>query len=160
LNMLKAVCDTTETRRVSYLAETKLFDENSAQNIPKTFIFEGTIIFITNTDFDKYIDSNNKIAPHLQALISRSHYVDLDMKTRRDYMVRIKQVVAQGLLANQGLDFLEQKEVVDYIEDNIKKLRELSLRMAIKIGILRKSHPDMWQRMANITCIRNNKGKK
>lgn len=154
LTMLKAVCDTTEVRRVSYLAETSMFDEKSAQNIPKSFEFNGTIIFITNIDFDRYIESKNKIAPHLQALVSRSHYIDLDMKTRRDYLVRIKQVISQGMLANQGLTEDQQKDVVDYIEENLKSLRELSLRMAIKIGILRKTYPDMWKRMAKITCHR------
>lgn len=162
LNMLKAVCDTTEKRRVSYLAETHMFDEKSAQSIPKSFIFDGTIIFITNIDFDRYIDSNHKLSPHLQALVSRSHYIDLDMKTRRDYMVRIKQVVAQGLLAQQGLDFTAQKDVVDFIEENLQKLRELSLRMAIKIGILRKTYPDndLWKRYSKVTCFRSSRGKK
>lgn len=69
LNMLKAVCDTTESRKVSYLAEGSLVDEESAERIPKSFEFEGSIIFITNLDFDHLIDRGHKLAPHLQALI-------------------------------------------------------------------------------------------
>lgn len=155
LNLLKAVCDTTERRVVSYLSEAVLIDEETASRIPRSFEFHGTIIFITNIDFDAYIDRGHKIAPHLSALVSRSHYVDLAMKTRRDYLVRIKQVMKQGLLAKQGLNFSEQKEVLDFIEDNLVDLRELSLRMAIKIGNLRKNHPSSWEKMARVTCLRN-----
>lgn len=160
LNFLKTVCDTTETRRVSYLAETKLFDEKESMNIPNSFVFEGTIIFITNTDFDRYINSNHRLAPHLSALVSRSHYIDLAMRTRRDFIVRIKQVVAIGLLAQQGLDFQQQKDVVDFIDEHKYDLRELSLRMAIKIGNLRKTFPDSWKKMAKITCFVNDLKKK
>lgn len=154
LNMLKAVCDTTETRRVSYLAESNLVDEESATKIPRSFEFEGTIVFITNLDFDAMIDKGHKLAPHLQALVSRSHYIDLAMKTRRDYLVRIRQVVRQGLLANIGLNTSETQEVVSFIEKNSDRLRELSLRMALKIGALRKMNAN-WQSLARVTCCKN-----
>lgn len=155
LNLLKTVCDTTERRVVSYLSEGTLIDEESAERIPKSFEFEGTVIFITNLDFDVYIDRGHKLAPHMKALISRSHYIDLEMKSRRDYIIRIKQVIAKGMLAKQGLNFSEQKDVVDFIENNAENLRELSLRIAIKIGILRKTYPTIWDMMARVTCCKN-----
>ena len=152
LNLLKAVCDTTERRRVSWLSESKLIDDESAELIPRTFDFEGSIIFISNYDFDAMIERGHKLAPHLQAMISRSHYIDLSMKTRRDYLIRIRQVIKQGLL-----DFLnahERKEVIDFLNKNSDRLRELSLRMALKIGSLRKQS-DNWQRIATVTCCKN-----
>ena len=98
LNLLKAVCDTTETRRVSWLSEGSLVDEETAVRIPRNFEFKGTIIFISNYDFDAMIDRGHKLAPHLAALVSRAHYIDLAMKSRRDYLVRIRQVIEEGLL--------------------------------------------------------------
>lgn len=152
LNLLKAVCDTTERRRVSWLSEGKLVDDESADLIPRSFNFNGTIIFITNMDFDAMIDRGHKLAPHLQALVSRSHYIDLSMKTRRDYLVRIKQVIKQGLLNH--LNGVERHEVIEFINANHERLRELSLRVALKIGALRKQGSN-WQKMAKITCCRN-----
>lgn len=153
LNLLKAVADTTERRKVSWLSEATLVDEDSASVIPRTFLFEGSIVFITNIDFDAAIDRGSKLAPHLQAMLSRSHYVDLTMKTKQDYLVRIKQVVKQGLL--KDLNWVEAGEVMRFVEENTDRLRELSLRMVIKIARIRQANGDKWQRMARITCLRN-----
>lgn len=151
LNLLKAVCDTTERRRVSWLSEGKLIDDESAELIPRSFDFNGTIIFISNYDFDAMIDRGHKLAPHLQALVSRAHYVDLAMKSRRDYLVRIRQVVRQGLLGDMSPQ--SREDVIMFIERNHETLRELSLRMAIKLGALRKQGGN-WEKVARITCCR------
>lgn len=152
LNLLKSVCDTTEKRRVSWLSEGTLVDEETAVRIPRSFDFNGTIIFISNYDFDAMIDRGHKLAPHLQALVSRAHYIDLAMKTRRDYLVRIKQVIKQGLL--KELTESQRNDVIAFVNENHERLRELSLRMALKIGSLRKQGGN-WQRIANITCCKN-----
>ena len=151
LNLLKAVCDTTERRRVSWQSEATFVSENDGEIIPKRFDFNGSIIFITNLDFDLLIGKGHKLAPHLQAMVSRSHYIDLSLKTRQDFLIRIGQVVKQGLLDN--LKQQEMMDVVQFIEDNSEKLRELSLRMAIKIGHLRRAGGD-WMKIARITCCR------
>jgi hypothetical protein len=154
LNLLKAVCDTNERRVVSYLSEGTLIDEDSAERIPRSFDFNGSIIFISNIDFDAYVERGHKLAPHLQAMISRAHYIDLAMKTKRDYLIRIRQVVAQGLLKDRGLSSIETAEVLDFINKNSDKLRELSLRIALKIAAIRKSKPTRWQNVARVTCCR------
>lgn len=155
LNMLKAVCDTTEKRKVSYLAEFNMVDEETAELIPRQFEFNGTIVFISNMDWDAQIDKGSKLAPHLQAMISRSHYIDLAMKSRRDYLIRIRQVVRQGLLSSRGIDKEGELAVMKFIENNQDKLRELSLRMAIKIADLYRTKPQKWESMAKITCCKN-----
>ena len=151
LNLLKAVCDTTERRSVSWMSEGKLIDDESAELVPRTFDFDGTIIFISNYDFDAMIDRGHKLAPHLQAMVSRSHYIDLAMKTRRDYLIRIKQVIAQGMLSD--LTELQRAQVMRFIDKNSDNLRELSLRMALKLGSLCKQS-DNWERLARVTCCK------
>lgn len=153
MNLLKAACDTMRTRILSYLSEFKLVDEDSAEVIPNQFEFEGTVIFITNQDFDRMIEADHKHSPHMEALVSRSHYIDMGMKTRRDYMIRIKQVVAQGMLKDNGLDDLQSKLVMDFIEKHQNELRELSLRIAIKIGVLVKTSRN-WEKQARVTCCK------
>ena len=97
------------------------------------------------------IDKGHKLAPHLQAIISRSHYIDLAMKSRRDYLVRIRQVIMQGLLDHLTLE--EKVDVMTFIEAYADNLRELSLRMALKIGALRKTTTN-WEKVAKVTCCR------
>lgn len=154
LNLLKSVCDTTERRVVSYLSEAKL-DDDEGERLPKSFEFNGTIIFITNLDFDTLIERGHKLTPHLQALVSRSHYIDLSMKTRRDYLVRIRQVLDAGMLQERGLTKKHEADVVDFLEANQTRLRELSLRMALKIGSIRKMDQANWSKVAMVTCCRN-----
>ena len=152
LSLLKAACDTTERRIISWRAETTMkLDDGDA--FPTSFEFEGSVIFITNMDFDRIVDNQAKFHEHVAAMISRAHYVDLSMKNRRDYFIRIKQVVSEGMLAN-SLTQHQIKQVVNFIEENIDSLRELSLRMAIKIASTMKSNPGKWERICRVTCMR------
>lgn len=152
LNLLKAACDMTRVRRLSWLTETKMEDEDG-ERLPRNFEFEGSIIFITNYDFDLLIEKGNKLAPHFQALISRSHYLDVGIKTKRDYIVRLKQVVAGGVLDNQMLDDAEKTEIMDFVIENQDRLRELSIRMLLKLMALMQMGGD-WKKMARATCMK------
>lgn len=153
LNILKAVTDTTEDRIVSYGSEYEMFDDDG-EKLPKNFKFEGTAIFLTNYDFDALIEKDNEISKHIAAMVSRSHYIDLAMENARYYMVRIKQVIGLGMLRNMGLDAQQEQEVMEYMDENRDNLRELSLRMALKLGGLRKNKPATWKAMAKITCCK------
>jgi hypothetical protein len=166
LNYLKVACDTTARRVITYASENTLFDEN-LEPIPKRFEFDGTMIFCTNLDFDYLIDKGSSLTPHLEAFITRSHYIDLAMRTKRDYLVRVYQVAEQGLFDNvlgksgepHGLDKNQTDEVLDFIESYHRNLRECSLRMALKIGSLRKGFdPENdtvdWKRKALLTCCK------
>ena len=154
LNLLKAVCDTTDIRQVSYLAEVNMIDEDTGDQIPRHFGFNGTIIFITNLDMDAMIERGHKLAPHLSALVSRSHYIDLTIRAKRDYLVRIKQVVKDGMLKMHGLNQEEEDQVMSFINENQDKLRELSLRIAVKISNLVKMRKGDWRRIALVTCCK------
>ena len=154
LNILKAVADTMDRRRVSYMTEGVLVDDDSGERVPNTFDFDGSIIFITNMDFDDQIERGSKYSEHMRALVSRSHYIDMAMHTVQDYIVRIHQVVAKGLLKKQGLDKDGEREVMSFIEDNKGKLRELSLRIAIKIATIYRTNPKNWERIARVTCCK------
>lgn len=152
LNLLKAACDTTERRRIFWGAETKMRDDEE-DLLPTSFDFEGAVIFITNYDFDKMIANEHKLSEHVAAMVSRAHYIDLTLKTKRDFVVRIKQVVNEGMLHDR-LSKQQVNECIEFIDKNQNNLRELSLRMAIKIATLMKTHPNSWERIARITCLK------
>ena len=154
LNLMKAACDSSKRRTISWMSEAKLEDADG-DNIPRTFQFEGTIIFITNYDFDAMIDRGHKLAPHLTAMMSRSHYIDLAMKSKRDYYIRIRQVVEAGLLDDTGLTAVEQREILSFVDKNFNSLRETSLRMVLKIAALRKTSASKFESMARVTCMVN-----
>lgn len=151
LNILKAACDTTKQRTISWLSEIRMEDEGG-DKMPREFEFDGTIIFITNYDFDLLIARGNKLAPHFQALVSRSMYLDMAMKNNRDYMVRIKQVIEKGMLRADGHSRSDEQEIVEFIDKNQDIMRELSLRMVVKVAALKRSHPTKWKSLARVVC--------
>jgi hypothetical protein len=156
LNFLKAACDTSPIRTISYGAEFDMYDEEGGENIPRSFDFQGSIIFISNLDFDAEVDRGSKLAPHLGAMISRSHYIDLGLRDKRDYIIRIKHAIADGCLTERGLDLQMQQDVINFIEENQDNLRELSIRIALKIADLRvgKKTESKWKRISAATCCR------
>ena len=49
---------------------------------------------------------------------------------------------------------LLKDELLDYIADNKNRLRELSLRMVLKIADLMVMDPGNWRALAEATCMR------
>jgi hypothetical protein len=155
MNLLKSACDSTDRRVLHWLSRSLEREEDEdGESIPEKFEFEGSVIFITNYDFDSLIASGNKLAPHFEALVSRSHYLDLAMKTKMDYIVRIKQVVRGGMLRERGMSDIDTIQIMQFIENNVDRLRELSLRMVVKISNLYKMDKSNWQKLAKQTCFR------
>lgn len=154
LNLLKTACDTTKKRMVSWRAETRMVDENG-DPVDRTFEYNGTIIFITNKDFDEEIARGGRNAEHFEALVSRSHYVSCDMYSKRDYIVRIKQVVTKGMLRDQkGLGPNSEAKIVSFIEEHADDLRELTLRMALKLADVFKMNPSKFESLAKVSCFK------
>lgn len=152
LNLLKAACDSSDVRKLSWLSNAEMEDEDG-ESIPNNFIFNGSIIFITNIDFAAASEKGSKLSPHFEALLSRAHYLSLDIKNKRDYIIRIKQVLKGGML-DDILTMDEKMEVVAFMEENANKMRELSLRMAKKLADLMLMDKNSWKKLARMTCMR------
>jgi hypothetical protein len=151
LNLLKGALDSGKKRTISWLSESSALRR---EGIPDRFEFKGSVIFITNLKFDGM--KSQKLRDHLDALQSRCHYLDLTLDTMRDKVLRIKQIAKDGVLF-QEYDFepCVQDEIVEFMEANQNRLREMSLRMALKIADLRKSFEGNWKRMAETTCMKS-----
>ena len=149
LNILKAALDSKKTRRICWNTDSfKLRNEG----VPDSFEFKGSAIFITNIKFDNV--KSKKMRDHLEALESRCHYIDLAIDTDREKMLRIQQITKDGMLDEYGLEPEVVEEIVDYIDMNKKKLRELSLRTVLKVADLAKAFPTKWEAMAENTVMR------
>ena len=150
LNLLKGALDSGKSRRISWLSESRVLKD---EGIPNSFNFKGSVIFITNLKFDKM--KSQKLKDHLDALQSRCHYLDLTLDTMRDKLLRIKQIAATGeLFADMDITEAGADEIIAFMDANQNRLREMSLRMAIKIAQLYKSFPLKWQSLAATTCMK------
>jgi len=153
LNILKAACELSDNRRISWLSETNMLDDEG-DRLPRSFEYSGNIVFITNLDMQALVERGHGLSPHFEALMSRSLYIDLGMKTKRDCIVRIKQVIESEALESHGINAESAKEILDFIEENDSKLRELSLRLVVKIGRLKQVNPSSWKSLARVTCCK------
>ena len=148
LNILKAALDSKKNRWIHWNTDSfKLRNEG----VPDKFKFEASAIFITNLKFDKV---KGKLREHLEALESRCHYMDLTIDTEKDKVLRIKQVVADGMLDDRKLSDEVKTDIMDFVDINKNKLRELSLRTVLKVADLAEAFPTKWEAMAENTVMR------
>lgn len=151
LNLLKGALDSGKKRKISWLSDSHMLRR---EGVPDSFDFKGSVIFITNLKFDQM--KSQKLRDHLDALQSRCHYLDLTLDSMRDKFLRIKQIAQDGVLyQDYDFDQVAQDELLAFMQTNANRLREMSLRMALKIADLRKSFPLRWQRMAETTCMKS-----
>tara|TARA_Y100000389_G_scaffold92363_1_gene89058 strand:- start:990 stop:2015 length:1026 start_codon:yes stop_codon:yes gene_type:complete len=150
LNMLKAVLDSGKKRTISWKAESSALRR---EGIPDRFDFKGGVIFITNVNFENV--RSKKIKDHLSALMSRCHYIDLEMDSVDDKFLRIDQIIRDGMLKEYGFSKEFEKEIVDFMHENAGRLREISLRMVLKIADLAKMNYDNWKGLSRSTCMRS-----
>ena len=154
LNILKAALDSGKKRRISYNKDSRLLRE---EGVPNQFDFNGSVIFITNLNFSDRRSA--KIKAHLDALQSRCHYLDLTVNSERDKMLRIRQVHRDadetgGLFSEYDFTAEQSEMILDFMWDNHTKLREVSLRMALKIADLVKISAGNWRNLAKATCMK------
>jgi len=149
LNILKAALDSKKVRRICWNTDSHMLRR---EGVPDTFDFAGSVIFITNIKFDNV--KSKKLRDHLEALESRCHYIDLTIDTLREKLLRIQQIVRDGMLDSYALPDVTKQEVVQYIWDHKRRLREVSLRTVLKIADLAKAFPEQWKDMATSTVLK------
>lgn len=150
LNILKAALDTSRKRTICWNTDSRLL---RSEGIPPKFEFRGAVIFVTNIKFENV--RSKKLQDHLAALESRCHYVDLKMDTEREKILRIRQIVQDGMLDSYKFTDEDQQTIVDFIDVNKHKLREVSLRTVLKCADLYKSFPNNWDNMACVTIMKH-----
>jgi hypothetical protein len=150
LNMLKAALNSGDRRRICWNKESRVL---AAEEIDKVFDFEGAVIFLSNIDFEKTIARGSRLSNHLEAIMSRCHYMDLSIGSMRDKMLRIRQVVRDGMLKNYEFTAVQEAMILDYIMENQDYLREVSLRMVKKIADFVRADPAGWLEKVEATVL-------
>ena len=149
LNILKAALDSGKKRRIHWNSDSSMLRR---EGVPDVFDFKGSVIFITNLKFENL--KSKKLQDHLEALQSRCHFLDLTLNTTRDKILRIRQIFRRGDLF-QDYDFTPEQgeEIVLFMQENHERLREISLRMALKLADLTRISTN-WRVLAESTCMR------
>jgi hypothetical protein len=163
LNILKVLLDTSHERWVSWITDHAMFKGEGDDKLPREFVYNGSMIFLTNKDFQSYIDTGKgRYVEHMEALMSRSIYLDLKMHNRREVALWMKHIVLKNKILQAAPIYLsadQEQEAVNWILKNRAEVRELSIRTALKLGKMMKMDRDdkteQWERMAEITLLRN-----
>lgn len=150
LNIFKAALDGGANKEICWMADSKSLEK---EDIPNRFNFKGGVIFLTNIDFENC--KSSRLTGHLQAMMSRCHYMDLGISAQRDQLLRIRQLINEGnMLKKYDLTTEQTAQLTTFIFDNADSLRELSLRMVKKIAEIMVSNPDCWEDFVTMTCLK------
>lgn len=150
MNLLKGALDTTKVRRISWAKASTFLRDN---DIPNSFDYNGQIVFITNKDPDGIIAKGGKFAPHMNALVSRSVFLDLGIHDNRSIMIRVEQVLADSnMMKELGVSRAQAADMLGWMNDNLDRLRSVSLRSMIQLAGYVKTTPN-WVMLANNTML-------
>lgn len=146
LNILKAALESDEERIITYMSASKELRDNS---IPTQFDFCGKIIFITNKDLVKISTSNSSLSPHVDALMTRGIFIDLEIHDNESIMIHIENIMkSTNIIKKFGLSDKANIEILQFMLDNAKYLRKPSLRMPAQIAGMYLQFPDKWRQCA------------
>ena len=129
LNILKSALDSYGKRIISWNADMKDDD------LPRSFNFEGRVIFISNMDQDR-ID---------QAIRSRSMMIDLSMTT--DQKIDRMEFIAQSDEFLPEYDATIKADALALIREIQSECKEISLRTLIAVSKVRASNKE-WKDLA------------
>lgn len=148
INLLKQITDSCDDRRVSWHSNRTMVDMDG-EDIPNDFDFYGSVIFISNIDFYKEAEANNKLAVHIGAMISRSFVLDVDMKNSDYFLARLEQILFEKM-DESVYDMDTKNSIYSFMTVEKNSLRELSLRMVKKIHTLMQTYGKDWQAKSKI----------
>lgn len=152
LNLLKGALDTGRRRSITWTKDSSFLEK---EGIDRSFDFHGTVIFITNHNFDALIDKGNKLSVHYEALISRCMYLDLGIHSMREVIIRIRQVIAKtDMMSKLGINKAETDHMMDWMMNNTDTLRKVDLRTMIKLAHIYKTSRKGWQMVAKAALCR------
>lgn len=137
LNLLKSALDSYETRVISWNSE------RMDEDLPSSFLYTGKVIFITNLS-ESQLD---------QAVRSRCLFIDVSM-SRDDIIERMKVITSSDEFL-PGISDDSKRKAIQFIEKNIKIIRNISLRTLVNITKIAETGSDDWEEMATYIAVNN-----
>ncbi len=128
-NMLKTALDSYDVRRISWLSEIR-----GETGLPKSFLFEGKIIFVSNLSLTE-LD---------QAVLSRCLYVDVSM----DADEKIERIRAIAPAIRPEMDQIMRDEAFQLLSEKRREIGDLNIRTYLKVLEIRHAGHKDWRDMA------------
>ena len=79
-NILKKLTDSSPVRRLTYMKASPVLE---TEGVPNEYTFEGSVIFLSNLNFERMATGSDRRAQHIAALNTRSLVLDLQIHTPR-----------------------------------------------------------------------------
>jgi hypothetical protein len=150
VNILKAALDTKRVRRIHWGTASHVLEK---EGVPTSFEFRGGVIFLTNAKLNNI--KTGKLAPHCEAIVSRVHYLDLQINSMRERMIHIRNIVMNSdMLDDYNFSAATKKCLLDWLLDNVNNIAQVDLRTVIKASDLCKAMPHNWQSRAAKTLFK------
>lgn len=146
-----------DKKMIGYEAATKnkLFEELGVES---EFSFEGSIIWITNSRFDKLA---KKFGDHWDAIQTRFMPISVFLTKEEKYMYTQYLIDEIDMLGKNceayegGYSNKIIEETVSYLDENYENLSEVTPRVAVKVADTMNSYPDMWEMILNQSLTEN-----
>lgn len=130
-NILKAALDSDEDRWITWNVE-----GSDNAGLPKRFLFEGRVIFISNVASEDFP----------QPLISRSLRADIEL-TIEETFERMRQILPSPKFA-PGVDMKVKQMAYDFLYENRDMANEITSRSLLNVIQVANSGSRLWQRIA------------
>ena len=96
------------------------------------------------------------MSAHFEALIDRSLYLSLTMRTMEDFLMRLYHVgIEDKVLEANGLTEEQAQEVMDFVTTNAKNFYGLSIRLLMQIAYCYIDDPANWKFDIEATKMRS-----
>lgn len=165
MNLLKALLDTPKDRTVSWITSRTISDDEGGDaavekgdDLPDSYIYRGSLIFLTNRNFAAYLDSDlatTKLGEHFGAIMSRALYLDMRLHTRREVSMWARHIVKESHLMREiGITAEQEKEIMDWFTEHSAGLRVCSIRQAIQLAAIYQTRPEKWQHDAAVFLLK------
>lgn len=142
INILKAALDTNPIRNISWMTRT-------SSHLPQSFDFHGAVIFITNNNIKEDLKKNSNLSVHLNAILSRSIFVDLEIHDKMTIKLHVLNVLINSpMLKSLKLNEHQINEIIHFIHHYGESINDLSLRTPVLLSGLITKFPQQWQNIA------------
>ena len=147
LQLLKAATESSKSRTISYR---KLSMALEAEGIPQEFEFAGCVVILTNTNLE---EARKQRQSHYDAIMSRAHYINAVLETDREKIMRIRHIITTTKILHDFIDPSRHQSIIDFVEENHNRFRELSIRTVVKLAELCSAFPIQWEILARGTLL-------
>ena len=148
LDMLKGATEVTKDERSLSWIKSAPNDLMRKNNVPMTFDFQGSIIWITN---DTIEDIAKKAKNHWNAIGSRINQIKVYLSPEEKlsytlYLIEECDMLGKSCQGKEGgYSIKVQNDTIDYIKEYWEDLNEITPRVATKIADMRENYPSNWK---------------